>query len=311
MRIVSLLPAATETVFELGWGDFLVGRSHACDWPPQVENVPAVTKSRLAADLSSNEIDSQVSSASGPLFELDEQLILDLRPTLILTQGLCAVCAIDAVAVAQVAKRLGADCRVETFAPTDLSAVTAMVERIGDVCECSGASLPQRAGHTRATELVAQLGTRAQLVQERAQRISQPRTLLFLEWLDPPFSAGHWNPRLIRMAGARNALGDATEAKSNRLTIERVLSCHPDLVVVASCGYSQEQVSRELQGVEAEWLTDWCQSRQVPVWAADGNRLFNRPGPSLWLSLEVLAHVVSPAVHPAPVDFSRWARQVV
>jgi iron complex transport system substrate-binding protein len=205
MRIVSLLPSLTELVCALGRRADLVGVTHECDYPTGVDRLPQLTRSHIPGAATSGEIDALVSGQAGSLYELDEDLLADLKPDLILTQAQCDVCAVNEAAVRHCAKRLAGSPAVESLNPTTLVEVMAMFHRVGLLLGSAAA----------AEELVARFWATANEITSRRcaarsalDAILRPRVLL-LEWLDPPFSSGHWNPEIIHLAGGTEALAQA------------------------------------------------------------------------------------------------------
>jgi iron complex transport system substrate-binding protein len=276
MRIVSLLPSATEIVGSLGLADRLVGRSEECDFPHQVAALPVVTASRVdTSTLAAAEIDAAVRAAltdGRSLYAVDEELLARLQPDLILTQDLCAVCAVSTDQVR--------DCS----AGAEVLALDAAT--IDELC-IEIASLARKLGVVqRGEDIVAELRARLERVRERTH--GQPRRRTFLaEWVDPPFAPGHWVPELIEIAGGECVLGRAGEP-SFRTTWEDVRAAQPELVVVAPCGYDLARAEREAARVP---------DLGCPVAAVDANAYFSRATPRLADGAEQLAALL----HPAPV----------
>jgi iron complex transport system substrate-binding protein len=284
MRIVSLLPSLTELVAALGRADDLVGVTHECDHPPGVERLPHVTRSRIPASASSAAIDAMVAEQGGALYELDAELLGSLRPDLILTQAQCDVCAVNERTVREVAAGLPGSPRVESVNPTDLPSVGAMFRRVGELVGASD----------EADRLLAAFSeTGRHILHTRDPR--EPARVVHLEWLDPPFLSGHWNPGLIRLAGGREVLGREGVA-SRRATWEEVAAARPEVVLLAPCGFSIERTFEELPVLDenAHWreLPAVCSGR---VMVADGSAYFSRPGPRLLDSLCLAAAAIDPA----------------
>lgn len=288
-RIASLLPSATEIVHALGLADRLVAVSHDCDFPPSVASLPVVTKSFVPKDASSGDIDKAVRElrgASRPLYELDLPALEALKPDLILTQALCTVCAVSEEEVHAAAQKLPGPPEVLNLEPTTLHGVFDAIRLVA-----------QRTGVKATGQAVAKsLDERAARIAERAARRS-PEPMVFLEWLDPPFTAGHWNPELVRWAGGNDPFGKIGKPAE---TIEwsRIAAARPQLIFISCCGFG---VERTLQDVPLlARMPGW---RDVPavkngrVYVADGAAYFSRPGPRLVDSLEILAHAVAPRWH--------------
>jgi iron complex transport system substrate-binding protein len=319
MRIVSLLPAATEVVAALGLLDQLVGASHECDYPPEVNALPRVTSCPLHdASLCSAEIDRRVRAAMAAgenLYRIDESLVRDLRPDLVLSQALCDVCAIGYGSVAAMLGSLDPSPRVLNLEPRRFDDLFLSISQVA-----SAAGVPER-----ADTLNASLRARVAAVVERARRSPaatargrglsssthpqnwgpggrpqnwgpggrRPR-VLFLEWIDPPFGPGHWTPELIEIAGGECVVGEAG-VPSTTLKWEEVVSKRAEVVVVACCGYSAERARRDLPLLER--LPHWAELPAVQegrIHVLDGSQYFSRPGPRLVDSLEILAELISP-----------------
>jgi iron complex transport system substrate-binding protein len=279
MRIVSLLPSATEIVCLLGLGDQLVGVSHECDHPPAaVAGVPRMTASLIPAEATSAEIDALVRqrvAGRRPLYRLDAEALATARPDLIVTQALCDVCAVDEAEVCRVADALPGRPRVVNLEPTSLEGVFAA---IGAVAAAAGVS---------ATGVLGSLRDRVEAAASR--RIGNRPTVVFLEWLDPPFCGGHWNPELVALAGGVEQIGQAGQP-SRRIAWEDVATTDPDVIIAAPCGYDVVKANGDLERLRRN--PTWAGLRAVRegrIFAFDGSALFNRPGPRLVDSLEQLA----------------------
>ncbi|MCI0330698.1 MAG: cobalamin-binding protein [candidate division Zixibacteria bacterium] len=293
MRIVSLLPSATEIICALGLEDQLVGVTHECDFPPSVWHLPKVTRTLIPADASSGEIDLLVRErlqTNRALYTLNLPVLEELRPDLIVSQALCNVCAVAEDEVRAAACMLPGGPRVINLEPQTLSEVLASCRQVARV-----------AGVERsAEELIAALTARVEAVVARtAQLESRPRVAL-LEWLDPPFSSGHWSPELVRLAGGVEGLSQ--EGRPSRtLRWNDVLEWQAEVVFIACCGFSVERTLDDLPPLRS--IPGW---RDLPavragrVYVTDGSHYFSRPGPRLVDSLEILAHTLHPEVHPLP-----------
>jgi iron complex transport system substrate-binding protein len=280
-RIVSLLPSATEIVYALGAGDRLVGVTHECDYPDAARALPVLTASALPAAGSSAEIDRHVRRSlhqGSSLYALDAELLAQLEPDLILTQELCAVCAVSYEIVARAAKRLRGDPRVVSLEPSSLEDVYAT---IGTVAGLAG--VPDG-----GAAVVAGLREREAALAARAAGKPRPRTLV-LEWTDPPMSGGHWTPGLVELAGGTPLLADPG-ANSRVLAWDEIAAADPDVVLVAPCGFD---LARALQAVdELSAVPQWAglrARREGHAYAVDGNAFVNRPGPRLIDTAEIFA----------------------
>jgi len=304
LRIVSLLPAATEIVCALGLGDQLVGVTHECDFPPGVVNgLPVVTGSVLPAPhpredeplLSAREIDERVREARGSgesLYHIDNDLLRELKPDLVLAQGLCDVCAVTHKAVVAAANALDGTARVLDLAPTNLAGV---LQSVRDVGAATGKN-------AEAAALATQIQGRWDHVRERAAAaLERPRTLL-LEWTDPPFSAGHWNPELLALAHAAPGPWDIPGEPSRTLSWPDIHAFAPEVIVLVACGFDADRAIDEAYVLpEAAGLDAWFALpavRNAECYAANGNAYFNRPGPRLAESAEILATILHPETFP-------------
>ncbi len=301
MRIVSLLPSATEILCALGLDDQLVGVTHECDFPAFVARLPKVTRTLIPTEASSAEIDGLVREklkADRALYSLDMPVLESLRPDLIVTQALCDVCAVAEDEVRAAACSLPGSPRVVNLEPQTLSDV---LESITQVAQAAGVE-------SRGDEVVQGLQDRVARVAARTAGLSHLPRVIVLEWLDPPFSCGHWNPELVRLAGGIEVLGQ--EGRPSRtLRWDEVLSAQPEIVLIACCGFG---VDRTMQDVPALWsIPGW---RALPavrsshVYVVDGSQYFSRPGPRLVDSLEILAHALHPDVHPLPAGLAPAVR---
>ena len=304
MRIVSLLPSLTELVCALGRRDDLVGVTHECDYPAGVESLPHLTRSRIPTAATSSEIDALVSAQAGSLYDLDDALLARLRPDLILTQEQCDVCAVNEATVRRAAAALPGSPWVESVNPTTLADVFAMFGRVGNLLHADRRAEELRAGFEAARNEIA--GYLASAPDGRG--VSAPRRVLLLEWLDPPFSSGHWNPAIIEIAGGTEVLG-RSGAKSRRVSWNEIADGRPDVIIVALCGFSLERTAAELKAFENrdEWRRlSAVQSGAVAI--VDGSSYFSRPGPRLEESLRIAAAAIDPlrCGPVAPPEHAGW-----
>jgi iron complex transport system substrate-binding protein len=298
MRIVSLLPSATEILCELGLRDQLVGVSHECDFPESVLALPKVTRTLLPADASSREIDTLVREqmrSRGSLYALDLATLEALQPDVIVTQALCDVCAVAEAEVQEAACWLPGRPKVINLEPETLAQVFEAMRKVA-----------RAVGAERAAEAaIARLEARVEAVKSRAAQLKRHPRVALLEWLDPPFACGHWNPELVRLAGGIEGLGREGE-RSRTVTWEEVIAWQPEVVLIACCGFS---VERTLQDVPLlAGVPGWDELpavRSGRVYVTDGAAYFSRPGPRLVDSLEILAHVIAPEAHPLPARLPR------
>lgn len=294
MRIVSLVPHATELLYALGLGDEVVAVTHECDYPTEARAKPQVTRDRLPAGLSAAEIDRAVrerTEAGEAIYELDEDLLRELEPDLIVTQALCPVCAVSYDEVAEVAQRIATCPKVIALDPKTLG------ETMGDIRTLAQATGRRDAG----LDLVARQRSRIDRVKLAVRAADRPRVAA-IEWFDPVFIGGHWTPQLIDLAGGVDVLGLPGE-HSEQVEWDAVVAAQPEVVVCMPCGYDapRAHLESELYGHELRRLG----ARTVV--AVDAAALFSRPGPRLVDGLELLAHVLHPdlvgppAYPPIPV----------
>ncbi|MBT5038152.1 MAG: cobalamin-binding protein [Rhodospirillaceae bacterium] len=301
LRIVSLLPSATEIVAALGLGDRLVGRSHECDYPAAVAALPVCTRPRLALDGSSAEIDAQISDFAGQavsLYELDMDALSAARPTHIVTQDQCEVCAVSLKDVeAALAKDLQGPVEIVSLSPMRLGEVWASIRQAG------------RALGTDADDFCRSLtGRIARIAAGGMDMPGSPPSVATIEWCDPLMAAGNWLPELVAIAGGNNLLGDAG-AHSPKFEFADLCNADPDIIVFMPCGYDLAKTA-----AQAEDLVDdpaWAALSAVAngqVYAVDGSAYFNRPGPRLVESAEILAEICHPDLYQFGHEGTGWRR---
>jgi iron complex transport system substrate-binding protein len=298
MRIVSLLPSLTELVCALGRGDELVGVTHECDYPPGVELLPHLTHGKIPIEASGAAIDAMVAEQGGSLYDLDAEGLAELRPDLILTQAQCDVCAVNEATVRRSAASLPGPPAVESVNPTDLAGVFAMFRRVGEVLDA----------RVEAEALVARFEATSREVARRLDGRATPRTLI-LEWIDPPFSSGHWNPEIVERAGGIEVIGKSSE-RSRRLTWAEVAKADPEVILIAACGFPIDRSEAELAAIID--LREWQDLRAVRngrVALTDGSAYFSRPGPRLETSLRIAAAAIDPDACADLAPHGSW-RQV-
>lgn len=293
MRIVSLLPSATEIVCQLGLGDDLVGVTHECDYPPFVQALPKVTRTLIPHDATSGEIDRLVRErleSQKALYTLDMPTLERLRPELLVTQALCDVCAVAEEEVNAAACSLPGQPRVINLEPMRLSEVFDCIHLVG---EAAGIA-------SRANEVIASLQARVDRVAERNERLAQRPRVVLLEWIDPPFSSGHWSPELVRIAGGIEGIGREAE-RSRTIAWDEIVQFDPEFLIVACCGFNVERTLLDIPLLKQyPGFNDLTCVKQRNVYVIDGNAYFSRPGPRLVESVELLAHTLHPDLHPLP-----------
>lgn len=284
MRIVSLLPSATEILFAIGAGESLVGVTHECDYPDDAKTLPHLTSSALPDASNPGEIDRHVRASlhsGSSLYNLDSRLLERLSPDLIVTQDLCEVCAVSYRIVDRAARRLSSDPRIVSLEPSSLEDVYANILTLGDLTGC----------RANAESLITSLRDRIARVAERVEGADRPRVLV-LEWTEPPMSGGHWTPGLVELAGGIPLLANPG-ANSQTLSWDAIQSADPDVIIVAPCGFGLDATRAAIERL-AE-IPQWLALRAVRegrVAAVDGNAYVNRPGPRLVDTAEIFAGIL-------------------
>ncbi|MFL5483493.1 MAG: cobalamin-binding protein [Gemmatimonadaceae bacterium] len=292
VRVVSFLPAATEIAYALGAGDCLVGRSHECDYPPQVKELPVVSRPSLAIDqLAQSEIDAAVSEklASGQsLYLVDEQLLRKLRPDFVFTQDLCQVCAPSGNELTRALAEMSPRPTMIWLTPRNLSEIEENILSIGDATGTI----------ETATELIERNRRRIARVEDAVSG-ARPRRVVFLEWVDPFFCAGHWVPEMITAAGGVDPIGQAG-GDSHRMTWDDVIDAEPEMIIVAPCGYGLADSMKIASNLRNR--------TSASVYAVDANAYFARPGPRVAEGIELLAHIFHPELFAWAHSHEPWSR---
>jgi iron complex transport system substrate-binding protein len=289
MRIVSLLPSATEILFALGLCEQVVGVSHECDYPPAARTKPVVIHSRIPKDMAPFEIDRlvrQFTARGESVYAVDAQALKSLAPDLIVTQNLCSVCAASPEDLAAVLATFDYRPEVLSLDPLDLGDVWRDILWVGD---------ETMRGH-EAEHLLESIGARLAAVEsEITQTVCRPR-VTFLEWLQPIYVGGHWVPEMIELAGGRDIFGKL-RTPSFSLPLEDVISAQPEVLVIAPCGYNADQARAEYRSVTfpREWH-EMPAVRNNQIYYMDANAYFSRPGPRLVTGLEILAKLFHPGI---------------
>jgi iron complex transport system substrate-binding protein len=288
MRIVSFLPSATEMVYALGLGDQLAGVTHECDYPPAVKSKPVVVRSAIETKgLTTHEIDEAVSralKAGQSLYTVDEALLRQLAPDLILTQDLCQVCAPSGNEIKRVLQFLRSSPQVVYLTPTCLEEIFDNIRQVGEAT-----------GRTAEAEgLVRRLRKRVESIAVGVRPLTSRPRVFCMEWLAPPYNAGHWMPELVELAGGMDGLGRKGK-DSIRLAWEQILEYGPEVLILSPCGFHLEEVLGQ-----AHLLTTYPDWERLPavergrIYAVDASSYFARPGPRVVDGLELLAHLVHP-----------------
>lgn len=293
VNIVSLLPSATEIVCELGLQQQLVGVTHECDYPSFVKSLPKVTRTLIPHDASSREIDELVRQrlkTQQALYTLDLPVLARLQPDLLVTQALCDVCAVAEEEVNAAACTLPGRPRVINLEPTRLSEVFDCLKLVGDAAGIKG----------KATEVVDRLQSRVRRVTRQTQDLTRRPRVVLLEWIDPPFSSGHWSPELVRMAGGVEGIGREGE-RSRTTSWDEIVRFDPEFLIIACCGFDTARTMQDIPILKGYpgFATLAC-VRQKQVFVIEGNAYFSRPGPRLVDSLELLAHTLHPDLVELP-----------
>lgn len=303
MRIVSLLPSATEMICALGLEDRLVGVTHECDFPAFVRGLPKVTRTLIPAEAASADIDRLVRErlrTNRALYTLDLPTLEGLRPDLIVTQALCDVCAVAEDEVRAAACMLPGSPQVINLEPQSLAQVFAAIRQVAKAANVD----------READEVVARLTARVEAVRARTVRLQRQPRVALLEWLDPPFSCGHWSPELVRLAGGVEGFGREGQP-SRTLQWAEVMAWRPEVVFIACCGFSVERTMDDVPSVQSipGWR-DLPAVRSGQVYVTEGSQYFSRPGPRLVDSLEILAHALHAEAHPLPAGLPSPVRVV-
>ena len=295
MRIVSLLPSATELVCGLGLRQQLVGVSHECDYPNSVIGLPILTSSRIPEGLDSGSIDHLVTEqlkSDQALYDLNIDVLTSLRPDLIVTQALCDVCAVSGNDVARAVGSLPNNPEVINLEPNCLTDVLDTVELLAEAADCV------KQGQIYLRELryrISQVNAKSSVIN----RSDKPRVAL-LDWLDPIFDGGHWSPEIIELAGGIACFGNKKEP-SQRRSWNDLIQAKPDIIFIALCGFNVERSMQDVEDFfssqEFSVLRDQVGSK---VFLVDGNAYFSRPGPRLVDALEIMANAVHPLIHKLP-----------
>lgn len=302
MRIVSLLPSATEILCALGLEDQVVGITHSCDYPPAIRDRPRVTRTGIPKDAPSRDIDRLVRErhrAGLPLYEIDEPLLAALRPDLLVTQGLCEVCAVADEVAKQAAGRLPGNPRVLSLAPRSLAGVLENLLEIG--------ALTGREGEAR--DLAQRAWRRVEAIARVTARVTQRPRVSLLEWIDPPYACGNWTPELVALAGGTEGHGLAGQ-RSRLLRWEEITAWQPQVLVLACCGLDLSRTAGEIAFLERQpGFAELPSVASGRIHLVDGVAGFSRPGPRLIDGLELLAHWCHPDRFPQPapaLSYRNW-----
>ena len=301
MRIASLLPSSTEIVCALGMGEYLVGRSHECDYPVSVTTLPVLTAPKFNPDGRSYEVNQRVKAIlqeAVSVYKIDADLLRQIGPDIIVTQAQCEVCAVSLDEVERVAcEWLNVPAEIVALEPNALADVFADIQRVAVAL-----GLPER-----GEQVVARMREHMTAIAWRAE-VLEPVRVATIEWIDPLMSGGNWMPELVEMAGGLNLFGEAGH-HSPWLAWDELREADPDVLIVLPCGYDMPTTQRELPALTQK--PGWGDLRAVRggrVYLTDGNQYFNRPGPRLAESLEILAEMLHPETFHFGHEHMGWVR---
>jgi len=296
IRIASLLPSATEIVCALGLEENLVGITHECDFPASVAGKPQLTASKISHEtMSSREIDHAVRAqldGHGSIYDLNEQLLKELNPDLIITQELCDVCAVSYKTVEKAARMYVADAQVVSLEPNTIGDIFENIKTVGALTGTSA----------RAEEVVANLHDRLDKIAGKTENLKIRPKVFMLEWLEPPFAPGHWTPEQVEIAGGNALLGEPGK-RSVTTTYGEIFESKPEIMVLIPCGYYTADILRQLENTQ--FPADW---REIPairngeIWALDATSYFSRPGPRVVDGVEILAKIFHPEIFGSPIE---------
>jgi iron complex transport system substrate-binding protein len=301
-RVVSLIASATEIVCALGFEDALVGRSHECDYPPSVRRLPVCTGPKFTVEGTSAEIDRDVKALlreSLSVYRVDAERLRELEPDVIVTQAQCEVCAVSLRDVERaVCSWLSACPKLVSLTPNGLADVWEDVWRVADALDARG----------RGDDLVQHLQTRIEAIAAIARALPERPAVACVEWIEPLMAAGNWTPELVELAGGVNLFGEAGK-HAPWMTWEQLVARDPDVILILPCGFDIPRSRRDLHVLTGR--AEWPRLRAVRggrVFLADGNQFFNRPGPRLVESLEILAEALHPEAFTFGHEGAGWQR---
>ena len=313
MRIVSFLPSATEMACALGLADSIVGITHECDYPPQIKTKPVVVRNVLPIErMSQGEIDRAVAERMREglsLYQIDEELLRQLAPDLILTQNLCQVCAPSGNEVSQVIKALPHAPQILWLTPQSLAEIFDNVRELGAVTDRTVA----------AEQVIAECQARLDKLAQRIENTIERPRVFCMEWLDPVYASGHWVPELVKLAGGVDELG-RDGGESVRISWDELAAWNPEVLVIMPCGFNLQQTMQQIWNVfayqrseGARRFFDLAAVRNGRVYAVDANSYFARPGPRVVEGAELLARLIHPSLfanEPAPAEFTNASQPV-
>ncbi len=297
-RIVSLIASSTEIICALGFREGIVGRSHECDFPASVAEIPVCTESKLDTSAPSREIDDQVKAIlhdALAVYRVKEDLLKDLSPDVIVTQSQCDVCAVSLSDVEKaVSAWLDSPAKIVSLEPNSLEDVWADIEKVAHALDAPD----------RGERLIREIKNRARKISEKTASLGRRPSVACIEWIEPIMAAGNWMPELVELAGGENLFGEAGK-HSGWMTWEELAEKNPEIIAMLPCGFGIERTRSEMGPLASRpgWR-DLRAVREGRVYLTDGNQYFNRPGPRLAESLEILAEII----HPGGFDFGHRGR---
>ena len=300
IKIASLLPSSTEIICALGLEKNLIGITHECDFPTSIMDRPHLTASRISHEtMSSKEIDHAVRTqldGHGSIYDLDENLLQELNPDLILTQELCDVCAVSYKTVQKAAKMYVADAKVVSLEPNTIEEIFENIKTVAELCGVKD----------KGIEVVEKLQNRLDKLQQNHSKLrnlnSELPKVFMLEWLEPPFSPGHWVPEQVEIAGGKCLMGNAGE-KSITTTYDEIFESKPEIMVLIPCGYYTKDILRQIGNTE--FPENWQEIPAVKngeIWALDATSYFSRPAPRVVDGAEILAKIFHPDTFGEPTE---------
>ncbi|MBD2204701.1 cobalamin-binding protein [Calothrix sp. FACHB-1219] len=300
IRIVSLIPSGTEILAALGLTDAIVGRSHECDYPPEIQNRPICTKARLNSNASSQEIDQQVNNllqSAVSIYEINTEILQQVKPTHIVTQDQCDVCAVSLQEVEKaVANLIDTSPQIISLQPNLLADVWQDIERVGNIFEVD------------SVKLLEDLEARVKICQQRIQGLSLTElpTVACIEWIDPLMVGANWIPELVNLVGGQSLFSSSGQPSAT-ITWETLVASNPDVIIFMPCGWDLQRTRQEARLLTK--LPEWQGLHAVQtgrVYITDGNAYFNRPGPRLVDSLEILAEMLHPEIFAYGYKGTAW-----
>ncbi len=302
LKIISLLPAATEIVCALGLEEKLIGRSHECDFPESVKQLPVCSSAKFLSGSDSAEIDRQVKeilTGSLSIYSLDKNIIKELNPDIIITQAQCEVCAVSLKDVEEaLSGLLEKDCRIISLEPNSLADIYSDIQYIADQLGVS----------EQGEELLELADERINIIRHKLKFISERPKVACIEWLSPLMVAGNWTPELVDIAGGRSVLSESGK-HSPFVKFEDLIAEDPEILVLMPCGFSIQRTLQEINLLLE--LPGWQQLKAVhnnQIYIADGNQYFNRSGPRITDSIEILAEIIHPKQFIFGYEGNGWIR---